>query len=153
MVVIFLMWTLRTLYIISIVFLCYFLSQVDKLDVGMQTKAATVRRASRCWKIKSFTHTVRMSFTIVCIATTISITSNTTMGILCLARVQTLKNILLRVNWLKGLYMERGSSAVECRTHNWERPSSNPPFDTVSKLRHFCSLPFTQLYKWIHGYR
>ena len=41
---------------------------------------------------------------------------------------------------LKCQFGERGSSGVECRTHNRESPGSNPPFATVSKLGHFCSL-------------
>ena len=36
--------------------------------------------------------------------------------------------------------MERGSSAVECRTRNQESPGSNPPFATVSKIGHFRSV-------------
>ena len=46
--------------------------------------------------------------------------------------------------------MERGSSAVECRTPNREKPGLNPPFATFSKIVHFClstTPQFTQLYK------
>ena len=36
--------------------------------------------------------------------------------------------------------VERGSSAVECPTHNRESSGSNPPFAAVLKLGHFRSL-------------
>ena len=36
--------------------------------------------------------------------------------------------------------VERGKSAVECRTRNQESLGSNPRFATVSKFWHFSSL-------------
>ena len=46
--------------------------------------------------------------------------------------------------------VEHGSSAVEYRPRNRERPGSNAPFATVLKLGHFRSTTtpqFTQMYK------
>ena len=37
-------------------------------------------------------------------------------------------------------FVERGTSMLECRTHNQESPGSIPPFATVSKFGHFRSL-------------
>ena len=47
--------------------------------------------------------------------------------------------------------MERGISVVECRTHNRERPGSNPPFATVSKFGHFHSLSCMNEYLAIYS--
>ena len=38
------------------------------------------------------------------------------------------------------IYVARGISVVGCGTGNRESPRSNPPFATVSKFGHFCSL-------------
>ena len=38
------------------------------------------------------------------------------------------------------LPVERGSSAVECRTRNRASPGSDPPFAAITKFGHFRSL-------------
>ena len=44
------------------------------------------------------------------------------------------RSLVLHDLLLPSFAVERGSSAVECRTRNRESPGSNPPFATVSKF-------------------
>ena len=53
-------------------------------------------------------------------------------------------------------YVERSSSAVERRTRNRASPGSNPPLPPFRRLGIFIlstTPQFTQLYKWVPGYR
>ena len=47
------------------------------------------------------------------------------------------------------IYLERGSSVVECRTRNRESPGLNPPFATISKFVLFTTSQSTQLYEYL----
>ena len=58
-----------------------------------------------------------------------------------------------------GAFVERGSSAVECRTRNQVSPGSNPPLLPFRRLGIFVfSIEAvvdsrSQLYNWAPGYR
>ena len=49
--------------------------------------------------------------------------------------------------------MERGCSVVECRTRNRESPGSNLLFKVCAFLFFPLAPQFTQLYKFVPGYR